>query len=353
METGKVEGAHRADAPTASIPTTDRQAWNRCRYVQGSSEGHYESYFQRANHPDRPLAFWIRYTIFSPKGRPADAVGELWAIYFDGENRRTVAAKSVFPLGECSFIPQAADFSCRIGKSILTQERLEGLAASNGQTLQWALRYAGGQEPLLLLPRSLYDSGFPKAKALVGTPNAVFSGNLVVNGESIGIDHWQGSQNHNWGSKHTDFYAWGQVAGFDNAPEAFLECSTARLKFGPFWTPAMSPIVLRIEGREYALNSIGTALRAKSQVDFFDWHIASSAADVRIAAHIHAPRDAFVGLRYDNPPGGAKTCLNSKLASCELTLEERGRPAQKLVARNRAAFEILTERGDHGVAVVA
>jgi hypothetical protein len=47
--------------------------------------GHYESYYLRGNHPNRPLAFWIRYTIFSAEGRPSDALGELWAIVIDGE----------------------------------------------------------------------------------------------------------------------------------------------------------------------------------------------------------------------------------------------------------------------------
>ena len=36
-------------------------------------DGHYESFFQRANHPSRPLAFWIRYTALIPRGAP-DAV---------------------------------------------------------------------------------------------------------------------------------------------------------------------------------------------------------------------------------------------------------------------------------------
>ncbi|HEY0844756.1 MAG TPA: hypothetical protein VGE12_05285 [Noviherbaspirillum sp.] len=332
---------------------TDRQEWNRCRYVRGSREGHYESWFQRANHPDRPLAFWIRYTIFSPKDRPDEAVGELWAIYFDGEKHRIAAVKKALPISACAFTQGDRDFHFRVGAAILTQDRLEGRVTTEKHALQWQLRYEGGQEPMLLLPHKFYDGGFPKAKALVGMPNAIFSGEFTVDGVPVSIDRWQGSQNHNWGSRHTDSYAWGQVAGFDNAPEAFLECSTARLKLGPFWTPPMSLVVLRIDGREIALNGILRALRAKSQFDFFDWRIESQTEDVRIALRVHAPRDAFVGLVYDNPPGGMKTCLNSKLATCELTLEEPGKPARMLIARDRAAFEILTDRDDHGVAVVA
>ena len=59
---------------------------------------------------------------------------------------------------------------------------------------------------------------------------ARFSGSLTVDGEKVDIAGWIGSQNHNWGSRHTDRYAWGQVAGFDEQPDAFLECSTARLR---------------------------------------------------------------------------------------------------------------------------
>jgi len=65
------------------------------RYLEGDRRGHYESYFQRANHRERPLAFWICYIVFCPKGRREDAVGELRAIYFDSERKRVTAAKEV------------------------------------------------------------------------------------------------------------------------------------------------------------------------------------------------------------------------------------------------------------------
>ena len=68
---------------------------------------------------------------------------------------------------------------------------------------------------------------------------------------------------------------------------------------------------------------------------------------------IRAPKSAFVGLTYDNPPGGSKTCLNCKLASADITVERPGRPDRNLLTRHRAAFEILTDRSDHGVPVVA
>ncbi len=303
---------------------TERDNWNRCRYIDGDARGHYESYFLRANHPQRPLAFWIRYTVFCPRGRPADAVGELWAIYFDGERERVAAAKEVVPISACRFAQQGLDI--RVGSASLTEGQLRGQASSNTNALQWDLRYEGAEPPLLLLPRSYYESAFPKAKILVGTPNARFDGVVSVNGAAVDVKSWAGSQNHNWGSKHTDSYAWGQVAGFDGAPRTFLECSTARLKFGPFWTPPITIAVLRVENEEIRLNGLAQAFRARADFDFLSWRFESRTREAKVSATIHAPKALFVGLTYSNPPGGTKTCLNTKLAACELIVEQAGQP---------------------------
>ena len=328
-----------------------KQAWNGSRFRREDPRGFYESYFQRANHPSRPLAFWIRYTVFCPRGRPDKACGELWAIYFDGETGRIDAVKEVAPISDCDFSRSQLDV--RIGNATLTDRGLHGRAASRSNVLQWTLDYAGDEPPLLLLPESFYGRRFPKAKALVGTPNAVYTGTLTVNGRTIPIDGWRGSQNHNWGSQHTDRYAWGQVAGFDNAPDAFLECTTAQVKLGPVWSPRLTFVVLRDEGQEIALNGMLQAVRASGSYDFFTWTLATRNPQLQISGHIHAPASAFVGLRYQNPPGGEKTCLNTKLASAEITVKRPGRPPRTLVTKHRAAFEILTDRTDHGVPIVA
>ncbi len=326
-------------------------AWNGSRFGPQDPGGFYESYFQRANHPSRPLAFWIRYTVLRPRARPHEACGELWAIYFDGEQNRIVAAKEAFPISECSVSRTQLDV--RIGSATLTEAALQGRAESPSHAVEWTLHYGAHEPPLLLLPEPLYERGFPKAKALVGSPNAGYAGTLTVNGRTIPIDGWRGSQNHNWGSRHTDRYAWGQVAGFDNAPDAFLECATAQVKIGPVWSPRLTFVVLRDEGQEIALNGLLQAMRASASFDFFTWTFDTRDPDARIHGRIHGPATAFVGLNYQNPPGGKKTCLNTKLASAEITVERPGRPSRTLKTAHRAAFEILTDRADHGVAIVA
>lgn len=324
--------------------------YNHGRFQPGTAAGFYESYFQRANHPTRPLAFWIRYTIFCPKGRPRDAIGELWAIWFDGERNVHTVAKSEFPAGR--FVFGRDGLSARIGEAVLEPGGLRGAAESRGHRIQWDLGYAGASAPLFLLPPGLYAGGFPKAKTLVGLPMARYDGSLIVDGTTIDIDGWVGSQNHNWGVKHTDRYAWGQVAGFDNAPDSFLEVATGQLKIGPLWTPRMTPLVLRHDGEEYALRSLWQAVaRARGQFGYFHWDFASRGRGIALQGRISAPKEAFVGLRYYNPPGGEKWCLNSKIASCRIELRRDGRPPETLETASRAAFEILTDDLDHGVEI--
>lgn len=329
---------------------SERATWNASRFLADDRQGLYESYFQRGNHPTRPLAFWIRYTVFSPCARPDQARGELWVIYFDGEAQRVVAVKQTVAIADCAFSRTQLDV--RIGGATLDGRELTGHAESAEHSIDWLLSYAGDQPPLLLLPAAYYDRALPRAKALVGTPNAIYSGTLRVDGETIAIDGWRGSQNHNWGRRHTDRYAWGQVAGFDNAPESFLECCTAQLKLGPLWTPRMSLLVLRDDGQEFALNGLWRSLRATGNIEQFTWHMDTGNAQVRVRGRIEAPASAFVGLTYDNPPGGSKTCLNCKLARAEFVIERPGKPPRTLVSAQRAAFEILTDRGDHGVPVL-
>jgi hypothetical protein len=332
-----------------------RAAANFTRYRGPASGGFYESYFMRANDKATGHAFWIRYTIFQPEstGGKKETMGELWAIYFE-KGKAPVAAKSEFPIARASY--SNTQFSLDYDGSTLTNYALKGAAANAGENkIEWDLQMQPIQgtkdgHPLFPMPLTSYDTPLPRAKLLVAQPFVTFSGSLNVNGKKISIDGWQGSQNHNWGSRHTDEYAWGQVAGFDNAPDSFLEVASAKLKFGPVMTPYLTPMLLRHQGKEYALNTYWQAFRNKVSLSYFDWHFSGENGELKIEGRIHADRTDFVALNYYNPPGDVKTCLNSKVASCELTMTEKSRIGIKVELRtqNRAAFEILTSKSDHG-----
>lgn len=321
-----------------------REPWNGARFDAMSQAGHYESWFVRANAPQGEGAFWIRYTIFSPRGRPQDAVGELWAIMFSAG--QIVAVKEAQPIARCAFARDR--LHAVVGEAALDGNSLRGQAGANAHTIKWDLSYDSDEAPIFLLPERMYGARFPRAKALVNRPLAVFNGSLHVDGVALGITDWVGSQNHNWGSRHTDRYAWGQVAGFDEEPHAFLECSTARLKLGPLWTPPLSMAVVRLRGETFAFNRLGRALRASGEYSPYSWHLATSDNRLNLGVDIDGSPEGFVALRYPNPPGGTKICLNSKVASCVLRLSGRDRPAIVLHS-SRAAFEILDDQAPAGV----
>lgn len=326
------------------------QTFNDPRLVLGAADGHYESWFVRANHPARPIGLWIRYTVFQPRGDLANAIGELWAIAFNGETGRHAAAKTEVPLGDCQF--ESDPLQVSIGTSTLGETQLRGEAGDcvGSRQLRWDLQVSESSQPLFLFPPAFYERKLPRAKVLTGAPGAVVSGKLFVDGEEWSIDRWPGSHNHNWGSRHTDRYAWGQVAGFAGEDDAFLEVATAQLRFGPLWTPAITPMVLRLRGHEYRLNELLHSFR-RAHYDYFDWQFHATSQEIRVQGRIRAGREDFICLRYKNPPGGWKHCLNSKIADAELTVALAGesRPLQLRAAR-RAAFEILTDDTRHGLA---
>ena len=131
---------------------SERARWNSARFAAGSDRGHYESWFVRANHPSRDRAFWIRYTIFSPRGRPEDAVGELWAVYFDGEAGRIDAVKEELPIAACRF--STRNLEAHVGAARLDARSLEGSARRGAEAIAWSLEYASEAPPLLRFDRA-------------------------------------------------------------------------------------------------------------------------------------------------------------------------------------------------------
>ena len=130
---------------------------------------------------------------------------------------------------------------------------------------------------------------------------------------------------------------------------------TAKTKLaGPITTPWATTLVLRHGGQEHSLVALRQALKANAAYGYFHWDFATRNDAVHISGRISAERDAFVGLRYDNPPGGVKHCLNTKIGTASLTVRDlRTGQEQTLHADNRALFEILTSDTDHGIAMRA
>ena len=71
----------------------------------------------------------------------------------------------------------------------------------------------------------------------------------------------------------------------------------------------------------------------------------------KLTGMIKAEKQCFVGLNYYNPPGGDKTCLNTKIAFANVSLTLKNGKIIDLLTNNKAAFEILTNDNSHGIQV--
>jgi hypothetical protein len=305
----------------------------------------YESYFVRANHPSEDKALWVRYTTYLPKSGAPEA--ELWAMLFDGE--RVVAGKNEIPFGEAEF--DATQMAVTMPQGKLSDGHCEGHTEHKGQNLNWDLQWDAQPDPVLMFKRPWYDRGFPKAKSLVLEPNVILNGTFGIEGQEWQIDGWRGSINHNWGSKHTDAYAWGQVCGFAEKPDWLLEIATARIKLGPVWTPWFAPIALKTSDGLIEFNGMLESVRNEGTYRPFHWTVKAQNDQYAFEALIECPVSKAVALWYRNPPGGGKYCLNSKTASatCKLTDKKTGE-VQNLTSQS-AAFEILSPEVPAGMEV--
>ncbi len=133
---------------------------------------------------------------------------------------------------------------------------------------------------------------------------------------------------HNWGSRAHRPLRVGPVAGFDGAPDSFLECATARLKFGPCWTPPMTLLVLRVEGERDRAQLAGAG-GAGGWAGGDRWARSSRGSCARGGPG----RGRGADLRPARPSSGSPTatrragrraCLNSKIAVASCACAERG-----------------------------
>lgn len=293
---------------------------------------YYESRFVRANDPDGPRALWLRQTLLLPTA--GESVADVWVMVFDPSGNRAV--KQQFPLAEAAFTDE---WTARIASATLD----DGSARGAVTDARWDLTItAGGQPPVRVLPDRAYRSRLPTAKTMVRDPLARFDGRLEIGDRSIDVDGWTGSVNHNWGTRHTPAYAYGQVCGFDNAPESTLEIVTARAALGPVLLPGVTLFVFRHEGRQFAVRSITGSLHSHGRYAPFTWTFGARIGEQMIEGEITTVPTEVIGLTYSDTHGGVKYCYNSAIASCRMQVAGKAFARTEL-ASSRAMFEILTD----------
>lgn len=294
---------------------------------------YYESRFIRANAPNADRALWVRETLLLTTTGATSA--DVWVMVFDPSGHHAV--KQQYPIDDAVF--DRDPWTARIANTSLD----DTAAAGALPTATWELSISpGGHDPVRVLADRAYQRRFPPAKTMVRHPLARFDGRLEIADRVLDVDDWTGSVNHNWGTRHTPAYAYGQVCGFDDAPDSTLEIITARTALGPVALPGATLFVFRHAGQEFAVRSIRGSLQTHGRYAPFRWTFGARVGEQMIQGEITTEPADVIGLTYADTHGGVKYCYNSSLAHCRIQVAGKAFERSELVSR-RAMFEILTD----------
>jgi hypothetical protein len=311
---------------------------------------YYESRYIRANHPEQPQALWLRETLLLPT--VGDPVADVWVMVFDPQGAGNRALKQPYPIDAAAY--EYDNWTARIAATSIDDRSAQGVVTGGSRSARWDLRITPGSEGMVkLLTDRAYKARIPTAKTTVRHPLAEFDGQVELDDTRLVLDGWTGSVNHNWGSKHTPAYAFGQVCGFDDAPDSSLEIVTARAAIGPVLLPGVTLFVFRHAGQEFAVRSILGSMQTHGRYQPFSWAFGARVGDRMIEGEIVVEATDVIGLTYTDTDGRSKYCYNSAIATCRIQLAGKAFERTELTATRRAMFEILTDIRHDEVALLA
>jgi len=325
------------------------------------SRGLVESYFIKLNEPTGAWAAWIKYTFLVRSGR-FDPVGECWFIFFDRRKRaarRVLAAKESFDLQSCRIVGDGTDI--RIGANVLTPGICSGELESG--RCSWKLSFSAEGEPFVLLPSLFYSRAAPTTKLTTPFASARASGAIRVGDKELSFEDFPMSLGHNWGRKHTDSYVWGQVPLSTREGPLFFEgCSLPADVAGAGSAVSRSPLLtagkLRFSGEDISFSGPHSLLANTARVQMGQWKFEMRNLMWLLRGEMSFEPEFVAGLRYLQPDGGVRSCLNSMMASARLELHRRRGPRKtelvlEAATDNLAALEFLTANLDHGFPILA
>jgi hypothetical protein len=321
----------------------------------GSTRKRYEVWFLKLNHRATGAGLWLRYTFLSPAEGRGEPVAEVWGIFFDTRDpKRNLAIKQTFPAPQATI--GRGPFAIRIGESALTNASASGLLRRAESEIRWDLRWDPNPEAFEPFPYAfMYRAPIPKTKFNSPNLDIRFRGTFTVNGETYACEEEPGQQAHLWGTKSADQWAWAHCNAFEENGGTVFEGLSAKIRIGPIRTPNLTILHLQSEGEPYTFNSLFQMLMSKSIPGLERWSFSGENERFRLHGTITARLQDFVGVKYVDPDGEPLYCHNTKVASCELALEEptggAWYPIEKFVSRGTTAFEWVSRRPDPRVEI--
>jgi hypothetical protein len=295
---------------------------NQCRFG-GEDKGHYEVWFLTLNDRATGCGFWFRYTIDVPEGSTKPESG-LWGSFFDARDQsKTFGIKRYFSAEAWQTSIEAESKIIGVNQCALLTDRLYGSLAEGKNEISWDLKFVPAAETFHHIDenaRKLF-----KPKTLICAPNLAveFSGKVKANNQEFLLDRAPGCQQHIWGSKHAESWAWAHCNLFEGEPDAIFEGLSARPRRGPVTMPPLTLAYLRFRGQEYRFNTISYLFKAKNQFGDYDWQFKTGDSTVRLRGEADASPKDMIQVEYPDPDGDRTFCINSEIGNLKLTLEHR------------------------------
>jgi hypothetical protein len=314
--------------------------------------GMYESFYLRAVAKGEPVGVWIRHTVHKRPG--AQPLGSVWCTLFDARRGAPLMHKLTTPRLE---VPR--DGWIAIGEP--------GSAGGDGATMaadrasgacgpaSWRLSWSSEEPELRHLPReALYRAPVPRTKLTSPAPLATFEGEVQVAGRPpLAVSGWLGMVGHNWGSQHAERWIWLHVAGFEEAPNAWLDLALGRVKIGPWTSPWVANGALSLDGRRHRLGGLGArGLRVAETAAGCAVRVPGEYGST-VEAQVHVPAGTAAGWRYADPSGDSlHDVVNCSIAAVEVSVAAGGAASPRsLHSAHGGAFELGMREHSHGVPI--
>lgn len=304
----------------------------------GKKRGFYEVYYLKVNLLRAGKAFWIRYTIHSPRQASQPISASVWALVFDADGGNHLAFKQDFPWEACQVRRDRPRLS--IKDNFIAHTGCYGRIEQEGHQMEWTLEWNPNVKSHRYFPSSLfYVLPVPKTKVVCPNMDIYLHGRVVLDGEAIEFDGEPGQQNHIWGSEHAKTWAWTHCNSFVRHPLATMEAIQAQPRSGP----GACLFYFEQEGRRFELTRWMDLLRNRMTYTPEGASFAGQIGDRRFEGTVKVAKEDVIGVTYHDPSGEKLYCYHTELADAEVVVchkkGKRFEPLERWEARRSCAFE--------------
>jgi len=298
-----------------------------------------ESYFLKLNDPSGKWAAWIKYTFLIRRGG-GEPLPECWFIFFDRDavtGRKVSAWKQV--LSNKDWRIGEADAAIFMGDNTLTRDRASGTLG--GGEARWDFGFSALSNSMIVSPSFSKTPLLPTTKLTSPVPEGLATGELTVGKKRFQFADYPLSVGHNWGHFHSTAYTWAQarMLGEGSGRKFFFE--GASLSLG---SRHLTLGKVLLDGEEISFAGPQCWLRAKADVSVGHWQFTMQNREWVLNGEFDAEPEYVAGLKYVQPNGRVKSCLNSMISNGNFQLSRRrkGGSSFTFTVDGTAALEHLT-----------